>query len=52
MENLTWIDDLKIKASFGTQGNDNIGNNQPYKDQYQVVSNDGAIGIQYVFRGN
>ena len=52
MENLTWINDLKVKASFGTQGNDNIGNNQPYKDQYQVVSNDGAIGIQYVFRGN
>ena len=52
MENLTWIDDLKIKASFGTQGNDNIGNNQPYKDQYRVVSNDGAIGIQYIFRGN
>ena len=52
MEDLTWIEDLKLKASFGTQGNDEIGNNQPYKDQYQVVSNDGEIGIQYVFRGN
>ncbi|WP_044269737.1 SusC/RagA family TonB-linked outer membrane protein, partial [Bacteroides timonensis] len=52
MRELTWINDLKLKASFGTQGNDNIGNNQPYKDQYNVVSNDGAIGIQYVFRGN
>ena len=52
MADQTWIDDLKIKASFGTQGNDNLPNNQPYKDQYQVVSNDGAIGIQYVFRGN
>ncbi len=48
----TWIEDLKLKASFGTQGNDNIVNNQPYKDQYKVVSNDGAIGIQYTFRGN
>ena len=52
MESLTWINDLKVKASFGTQGNDAIGNNQPYKDQYIVVSNDGAIGTQYVFRGN
>ncbi len=52
MADQTWIDDLKIKASFGTQGNDDLPNNQPYKDQYQVVSNDGAIGIQYVFRGN
>lgn len=52
MESLTWINDLKVKASFGTQGNDDIPNNQPYKDQYQVVSNDGAIGIQYIFRGN
>ena len=47
-----WINDLKIKASFGTQGNDGIGNNQPYLDQYQVVSNGGAIGINYIFRGN
>ncbi|WP_289119795.1 SusC/RagA family TonB-linked outer membrane protein [uncultured Bacteroides sp.] len=52
MSDATWINDLKIKASYGTQGNDNIGNNQPYKDQYQVVSNDGAIGINYIFRGN
>lgn len=52
MQDAKWINDLKLKASFGTQGNDNIGNNQPYKDQYNVVTNDGAIGIQYVFRGN
>lgn len=52
MSDVNWINDLKIKASFGTQGNDNIGNNQPYKDQYQVVSNDGSIGINYIFRGN
>ena len=52
MSDVTWVNDLKVKASFGTQGNDGIGNNQPYKDQYRVVSNDGAIGINYVFRGN
>lgn len=47
-----WIDDLKVKASFGTQGNDNISNNQPYLDQYEVVSNGGEIGMNYIFRGN
>ena len=52
MEDATWIDDLKFKISYGTQGNDGIGNNQPYLDQYEVVSNGGAIGINYIFRGN
>ena len=52
LEDKDWIDDLKIKASFGTQGNDNILNNQPYLDQYQVVNNNGELGLQYVFRGN
>ncbi|MDR2362529.1 MAG: TonB-dependent receptor, partial [Prevotellaceae bacterium] len=47
-----WLNELKIKASYGTQGNDNIGNNEPYKDQYQVVNQDGEIGLSYVFRGN
>ncbi len=48
----SWLDDLKLKASYGTQGNDAIGNNQPYLDQYEVVSNSGQIGVNYIFRGN
>ncbi len=52
MEDITWINDLKFKASYGTQGNDGIGNNQPYMDQYIVVPNAGQIGINYSFRGN
>ena len=29
-----WIDLLKLKASWGVQGNDNLGNDYPYMDQY------------------
>ncbi len=47
-----WIDDLKLKASYGVQGNDRIGRNNAYDDQYTVVPQDGEIGISYVYRGN
>ncbi len=36
MENVNWLDMLKVKASFGQQGNDNIGNNYAYLDQYTI----------------
>ena len=52
MADATWINDLKFKASYGTQGNDGLTNNKPYLDQYQVVPNGGEIGINYIFRGN
>lgn len=32
----TWLDLLKVKASFGQQGNDNIGNYYAYVDQYKL----------------
>lgn len=46
------INDLKLKASYGTQGNDNIPNATPYKDQSVVVVNGDELGTQLVFRGN
>jgi TonB-linked SusC/RagA family outer membrane protein len=52
LKSVDWLNELKIKASYGTQGNDNIGNNEPYKDQYEVVNQDGEIGLSYIFRGN
>jgi TonB-linked SusC/RagA family outer membrane protein len=52
LKSVDWLNELKIKASYGTQGNDNIGNNEPYKDQYQVVNQDGEVGLLYYFRGN
>lgn len=34
--NASWVDMLKIKASFGEQGNDAVGNYKAYEDQYEV----------------
>lgn len=30
---------------MATQGNDNIGNNTPYMDQYEVVAQDGNLVV-------
>ena len=38
MENVSWIDELKLKASYGEQGNDNLGIELPYLTQYSVTS--------------
>ncbi|GFI00898.1 TonB-dependent receptor SusC [Bacteroidaceae bacterium] len=35
MENMTWIDQLKLKLSIGQQGNDNIGD-YAYTDMYSL----------------
>ncbi len=40
MEDVEWIDMLKIKASYGSQGNDNIGNYR-YTSLYTVENSSG-----------
>lgn len=52
MKNATWVDNLKLKVSYGTQGNDGLPNMNPYLDQYEVVPVGGEPGIQWKFRGN
>ena len=37
MKKLTWVDLLKLKASFGQQGNDAIGNYYAYLDQFAMT---------------
>ncbi len=37
MENLTWVDLLKLKASYGVQGNDNLPGYYVYADQYKIT---------------
>jgi TonB-linked SusC/RagA family outer membrane protein len=51
--NAGWIDFLKLKASYGIQGNDNLGNNYAYLDQY-TVSNNGAgdYALTLAYKGN
>ena len=52
-----WLDDLKIRASYGTQGNEDIlpGYSYaytPYTDQYSVAWDGSALGYSYAFYGN
>ncbi|MDY3978685.1 MAG: TonB-dependent receptor, partial [Tidjanibacter sp.] len=43
---------LKFKASYGVQGNDNLGNNYAYLDQYNVSNNNGDFAISFAYKGN
>ena len=51
-DNANWVDMLKVKASFGQQGNDNLGNGYAYVDQYKISgTNAWADGTLY-YKGN
>ena len=41
----SWIDELKLKASYGEQGNDNIGN-YLYTDRYSISNSNGSISLK------
>ena len=43
--NASWIDELKLKASYGEQGNDNIGN-YLYTDRYTIGNSNGSISLK------
>lgn len=47
----SWIDMLKVKASIGSQGNDNI-NNFLYSDQYSIKNSNDNVGIMFGAKGN
>lgn len=53
LSDISWIELLKVKASFGQQGNDNIGNNYAYLDQFQMTGAEGVFsdGTLY-YKGN
>ncbi|MFV0484280.1 MAG: SusC/RagA family TonB-linked outer membrane protein [Bacteroidales bacterium] len=53
MSDATWIDMLKLKASYGQQGNDDVGNFYAWQDQYSVTGADGVFsdGTLY-YKGN
>ncbi|MEG1660679.1 MAG: SusC/RagA family TonB-linked outer membrane protein [Bacteroides sp.] len=52
MRDIEAIDNLKLKASFGTQGNDNVGFTHNYSDLYTVERVDGAPAFTKTLRGN
>ena len=46
-----WIDMLKVKASIGSQGNDNIGS-YLYTDTYVLSNNENSPAISFGVKGN
>ena len=46
-----WVNMLKLKASYGSQGNDNIGNFL-YTDTYSIENNNGEIAVLFGRKGN
>ena len=48
--NVSWIDELKLKASIGSQGNDNI-DAYLYTDQYSISNSSGNIGTAFEAKG-
>jgi len=58
LQNLTALDILKLRISYGKIGNDNLGTAYPYyyyyayEDQYSIVNNDNAVGFNFAFKGN
>ena len=49
--NADWVDMLKVKASIGSQGNDNIGNYR-YADMYSLENSGGALSVVFDSKGN
>jgi hypothetical protein len=53
MQDISWINMLKIKGSYGEQGNDNIGNYYAWLDQYRVTGADGVFSDgTLLYKGN
>ena len=46
-----WVDELKFKASYGAQGNDNISQFL-YTNTYSIISSDNAVATVASRRGN
>ena len=47
-----WLDDLKLRASYGTQGNQGTSNWYPCYDQYAISWDGAALGYSYSYYGN
>lgn len=47
----SWLDYLKYKISYGSQGNDALENYYPYVTQYEVINLDGDFALNQVYIG-
>ncbi len=48
--NAPWVQELKIKASVGSQGNDNIGDFR-YTDVFDIINSDNKVGTSFYSKG-
>ncbi len=48
--NAPWVQELKMKASVGSQGNDNIGDYR-YTDVFNIINSGGSIGTSFNSKG-
>ncbi|MCF0243373.1 MAG: TonB-dependent receptor [Bacteroidaceae bacterium] len=51
MKNAKWLNTLKLKASFGQQGNDNIGDFR-YVDTYNINNLNGEVALTFNSKGS
>ena len=47
-----WLNDLKIRASYGTQGNEGGIDSMSYVDQYSVSWDGSAHSLSYAYYAN
>lgn len=52
MDGVQDVDLLKLKASYGAQGNDALGGYHPWADQYEVSDNNGEFATAMTYKGN
>ena len=48
---IPWVNELKFKASVGSQGNDDIGSYR-YTDMFDIVPSDGSVSTLFTTKGN
>ncbi|MEG1403724.1 TonB-dependent receptor [Bacteroides sp.] len=56
MGEVDWVNMLKLKASYGVQGNDNLGTSTAYyyayADQFSVSNSNGDYSVAFSYKGN
>lgn len=51
--NASWINELKVRASVGTTGNQSLNDTDyPYTDLWEIQDNGGEFGVKQVWWGN
>ena len=46
-----WVDELKLKVSYGVMGNDNLPSSYLYTDVFNISNSDGNIGVSFATKG-